>query len=287
MDGTTYFPSNPLENIPPIANAKIYPSFSRHFTAAHHTSGKPIWHVGEDTTLTYCASGLSVMNVNGQFYLFRPGQMMLAPKGMIRGRTPISNDLVLYELVLVGEFNGEELVSFLQIGEGNYVVDIPQDRLEKTRLCFEQSLNRSPEAEADISRAAATLDLIGIYFNARVQMEKSENMFSPVLSYMHAHLSDGVTLSELAALLHMQPTYFIRLFKKMFMQSPIAYFNTLRITAAIEILSTTTLTLSQVAAKIGMSDPYHFSNFFKNHCGISPSQYRESIKEVKKQMERL
>ncbi len=254
-------------------------------TSSHHARGKPLWHVGQANTLTYCVSGLSVVYVNGQYHLFRPGQMMFSAKGTQRGRTPLSEELTLYEIILTGEINGDDIIDFFNLTEGNCVVDVPQANRHLTQLCYEKILARDVSPEAYLFRAASAIELFGIYCDARTQMEKSENMFSPVLTYMHENLDTGVTLPDLADLVHMQPTYFIRMFKKLFGQAPVAYYNTLRITSAIEFLSATSLPLSAVAKKIGMSDPYHFSTFFKNHCGISPNQYREAIRGVKSQME--
>ncbi len=247
---------------------------------AHHVRGTPLRHMGKGDTLTYCVSGLSLLHINGQNILFRPGQMVFSPIDTWRGRTPISEDLELHEVTISGDIEGESIARHLKLTEGNYVVDVPQAHIPLVKQCFDQLLCFNPFTEGYLFRAAATANLLGIYFSARMQREKNETVFSSVLTYMREHLKTGVTLSELAALVHMQPTYFIRTFKKTFSQSPIAYYNTLRVTAAIDLLASTELPLLKIAEHIGISDRYYFSNFFKTQCGISPDQYRKAAKSI-------
>lgn len=271
-------------NIPPLKNVNILPSQSRLITASHHVRGKPTGHMGQADTLTYCVSGLCILHINGQNLLLRPGQMALSPRKSWRGRTAISEDLVLHEASIAGDIEGENILSHLHLTKDNYVVDILEEHLPLVTQSFDRLLGFDGAlTEGYLFRAAATANLLGVYFAARVQREKNEHGFGPVLSYMHEHLDTGVTLSELAALVHMQPTYFIRIFKKTFRQSPIAYYNTLRVSTAIDLLSTTDLPLSELASRIGIADRYYFSNFFKTQCGISPDQYRKAAKSITQQ----
>lgn len=273
------------EMIPPLKSVYVKPTVARLITSAQNAKGKPMWLVGGDHTLSYCVSGTGVMHINGQYYLVRPGQLAFNPKDTQRGRIPLSDDWVLHEVFVTGAIEEMDIAEYLHLTEGNYIVNLPENYKNLASICFDQALavNRSPEGY--LFRAAAIINLLGIFFDARMQMENTENMFSSVLAYMHEHLDSSVSLPELASLMHMQPAYFIRIFKKMFLQTPISYFNTLRVIAAIELLSATALPLSEIAAKIGISDPYHFSNFFKTRCGISPNYYREYIKGIKKQIE--
>ena len=78
---------------------------------------------------------------------------------------------------------------------------------------------------------------------------------------------------------------------------PIEYFLRLKIQKATQLLSLTGLSIKEVAASIGISDPYYFSRLFKKMTGSSPSAYRSipkgwtikpkhlSILYVKKELE--
>jgi AraC family transcriptional regulator, transcriptional activator of pobA len=41
-------------------------------------------------------------------------------------------------------------------------------------------------------------------------------------------------------------------------------------------LSTTSLSIKEIAYEIGYIDPFYFSNQFKKYFGTSPKQYRET-----------
>ncbi len=50
------------------------------------------------------------------------------------------------------------------------------------------------------------------------------------------------------------------------------------ISEAKRIIQYEDLLMKEVAFKLGFDDPFYFSKFFKNHMGISPSDYRDSLK---------
>lgn len=270
--------------IPPIKNLNILPSMSRMITA-RHVRGTPTGHSGRGDTLAYCVSGFSILHINGQNLLLRPNQMVFSPHGTWRGRTALSENLVIHEVGVAGDIEGQNIFEYLHLREDNYIVDVPEAYHSLVTHSFDVLLGFSSYIEDYLFRSAATANLIGIFFAARTQRQKNEKTFESVLSHMQAHIADNVKLSELAALMHMQPTYFIRSFKKTFQQSPIAYYNVLRVATAIDLLATTDLPLYKIAERIGISDQYYFSNFFKTQCSISPNQYREAAKSIMEQID--
>ena len=44
---------------------------------------------------------------------------------------------------------------------------------------------------------------------------------------------------------------------------------------AKELLATTQLSMKEICAKVGYSDPNYFSKTFKKNVGVTPTEYRE------------
>ena len=99
--------------------------------------------------------------------------------------------------------------------------------------------------------------------------------FEKVLEYIHDHLDSPVTISQLAKIANLNPTYFSNLFSKLIGTSPLQYVNKRRIEKVQELLLGTDETLYQIALQVGFSDEYYFSRLFKKTVGISPDHYRK------------
>jgi len=49
---------------------------------------------------------------------------------------------------------------------------------------------------------------------------------------------------------------------------------------AREVLATSDMTVQEVAAQLGYSDPFHFQRIFKQCSGMTPSAFRRSLATV-------
>jgi AraC family L-rhamnose operon transcriptional activator RhaR len=82
------------------------------------------------------------------------------------------------------------------------------------------------------------------------------------------------TLPELAGLLHLNPAYFVRLFKKHTGLSPMAYLNRQRAERAANLLVETQKPIAEIAQEVGWADQNYFARCFKSHFGMSGKVYR-------------
>lgn len=100
--------------------------------------------------------------------------------------------------------------------------------------------------------------------------------------YISEHLTEELTVSNIAASLYITPNYFSRLFKRVTHEGCNEYIVRKRIEKAKSLLETTSLKTGKIAMMVGYRDTNYFSLAFKKHTGKSPTKYREETqKEVK------
>ena len=97
---------------------------------------------------------------------------------------------------------------------------------------------------------------------------------SKIVTYLNTHYTETLEIGEIAEQLHLSHSRLIALFKKFECVTPKQYIINLRIRKARELLENSSLSISEIAAKVGYPNALYFSRIFKKNTGISPTQYR-------------
>jgi AraC-like DNA-binding protein len=71
--------------------------------------------------------------------------------------------------------------------------------------------------------------------------------------FMHSHLASDITLEDIAAAARLSRFHFLRLFASAHGRTPAAFLRELRMRRALALLGSTTLGISEIAARVGMS----------------------------------
>jgi AraC family transcriptional regulator len=99
--------------------------------------------------------------------------------------------------------------------------------------------------------------------------------FTRVRAYMHANLSERVTLSDLARIAEVSRFHFARQFRIRTGESPMGYLLRARIERAKDVLrNDNSATVADIAATLGFADQSHFTRTFRRLVGTSPTDYR-------------
>ena len=91
-------------------------------------------------------------------------------------------------------------------------------------------------------------------------------------------LSSNLTVKKVANEVGLSPDYLTRLFKKELGVNIITYINRKRIYNSLELLKNTNLSIEEIGDLIGLSNTSYFYTIFKREIGVSPKQYRNSLK---------
>lgn len=95
------------------------------------------------------------------------------------------------------------------------------------------------------------------------------------IEYVDSHFIDEITSEKLAELAGVSVPHFNRLFRNILRLSPMEYVLSLRLQEAQRLLSSTRMSMSEVAASVGFYDQSHFTKRFRKVTGITPLQYRK------------
>ncbi|KRE59811.1 helix-turn-helix domain-containing protein [Paenibacillus sp. Soil750] len=95
-----------------------------------------------------------------------------------------------------------------------------------------------------------------------------------IISYLHEHYVEEITLDTLAKLVCMDDKYVSGLFKKKLGVSIIQYLHQIRIEHAQRLLRETDRTISEIGERVGFANDNYFIKIFKRSTGATPASYR-------------
>jgi len=98
-----------------------------------------------------------------------------------------------------------------------------------------------------------------------------------VQEYIQNHLSEKLTLADVAAVFNFSPNYLSQLFGKYGDSGFVEYITETRIAAAKEMLEQGDLKVYEIAEKLGYESSFYFSKVFKKVTGLSPREYQQSL----------
>lgn len=112
-------------------------------------------------------------------------------------------------------------------------------------------------------------------FGASNPINDSDRM-NQVLSYIHMHLQENITLETIANLANMNATAFCRYIKAKTNKTFIGLLNDIRITYACRLLLDSPHNISEICYNCGFNNLTHFNYIFKKITGENPTNYRKS-----------
>ncbi len=97
------------------------------------------------------------------------------------------------------------------------------------------------------------------------------------LLFIEYNYNRGISVKEVAEYVNLDRSYFSKIFKRQTGISPQEYILNHRVTQAIQLLKTTSLSLEEISKCVGIDEEYYFWRVFKKSTGYSPSEYRKTI----------
>jgi len=107
------------------------------------------------------------------------------------------------------------------------------------------------------------------------RQEHGHSIVSRALRYVHNNLDENFSVTKLAELCNVSPTYLRQLFHKHTNKSPSQYILDVKLQKAKNYLSYGDLPIKEISEELGFSSTSYFIETFKRKYGISPLVYRK------------
>lgn len=163
---------------------------------------------------------------------------------------------------------------------------VPPDQVARVALAAKGLAMTAAPHPVVVDTISAALAAAVIYHcmpaAGRIQMERIRRFPAArkkkVLEFIHANLFQQISLGEIADVAALSRFHFSRSFKAEMGMSIMRYITLCRINEAKRMLAQGDLSVVCVAMTCGFSSQSHFASTFKQVTGMSPSQFRRSIK---------
>ncbi|MGL5328674.1 MAG: AraC family transcriptional regulator [Peptostreptococcaceae bacterium] len=110
-----------------------------------------------------------------------------------------------------------------------------------------------------------------------MQQTYENNLLNDILKFIDDSLYEKICVDTLCTQFCISQSMLHSLFKKNMNNTVKNYINELKLDKSKELIKNSTYTLSEISEMLGFSSIHYFSKKFKNHFGISPTEYSKSL----------
>ena len=164
--------------------------------------------------------------------------------------------------------------SFEIFGEGGRAV------IDRLKRAHDVSAERSFGYEIEVASLLSMCwkDMLQNRTPAEVCENETYERLKSILTYIHDHYSEKISLSGLAEEIHLCPSECCRYFKKRMNRTIFEYITDYRITQSTNaLINEPEMSISRIAYEYGFGSTSYYIEKFKSKTGTTPLAYRKSF----------
>lgn len=170
---------------------------------------------------------------------------------------------------------------FSEVGITDESPFLPRDASEEITSIVRKMIDMRADTDrgAELRRTACIYEILGAV-TRHMQRSDSELWVHRATGIFESEYHNGITVTQVAAEMGFDRSYFSTAFKERVGITPHAYLTSLRIAKACEFLRDPSYSVSGIAESVGL-DPTNFARLFKRETGKSPLEYRNGALKKK------
>lgn len=258
------------------------------------------WHWHEELQFTIVLDGEMVMTLQGCNYTLRPGDGIFINSNIEHMSRPTTPDSARYlslnvQPSLLTLFHGSvveqkyylpyikepqmQVVTFSRDGAGsilfsevNELFHVLQDGSFGYELTAYGKLLHAWDL---LLRHSGTTPALQTHLHERYEAKT-------ILSFLHDHYGERLSLDDIAAEVHISKSECCRLFHASYGCSIFTYLTDYRLQKSVLLLSDSHLSVLEISDQCGFNSTSYFIKLFREKVGMTPLQYRRKIAQDKK-----
>ncbi len=218
--------------------------------------------------LIFVEEGFQYLHLEDQVYLLPQNHAAWIPSNLPHKSSSTATNVYLRTLFYDCELT-DDFYAHIQI------FSIPQVLREMILYTEKWSLNTTPNSAEESFLSAILTELPAFAKNAltlSIPLTSNEKILD-VVRYLYQNYMHGVSIDDLAEQVHFSTRTLERLFKKETGITMAKYLQLIRCIKAVELLSNSSLLVSEIGYQVGYKSVQSFSNSFYNLLGKRPQEF--------------
>ncbi|OPA76982.1 DNA-binding response regulator [Paenibacillus selenitireducens] len=164
-----------------------------------------------------------------------------------------------------------------------WVLQLLMDLQMKTKVTLQYQQEISEEKLYDVVNGIHTMEHLECWITQYLQELSRKLSVLAIRSkrteviraqqYVIQHVTEKMTLEDMASYLNLNSSYFSRLFKRETNQNFIEYVNMVKLQKAKQLLQQSNKTVEDISDYLGYANKSYFIKLFKREIGMTPSEY--------------
>ena len=252
------------------------------------------WHWHEELEVLLVEVGTARVRVSGGEYIVRQGEGVFINTGVLHGVWALEpgkcrlHSIVFHHRLVGGSVDsilwqkylepllGDPCRPCIAFGEAPWEQEAILAIENAWQACVQESEGCEFEARNQLSQL---IYLLYCHTPAAqkcptAKRQRDGERMKTMLQYIQAHLSEEMTLPQIAQSTNISPNEALRCFRSVVGSSPIQYVRLLRLQKAAGLLSSTDQPISDIAFQCGFQEMSYFAKVFRQWQGCTPSAYR-------------
>ena len=251
----------------------------------HWNEGLRSMHLHEDRLeLNFILSGNGTQVVDGELFNTQAGDVLICNSGVLHDDSLMINSQINAWCLAVTNLKLPDLPTNHLVAK-NFSPRIPcqsvaEHLAQLYPLIHHYAQQKNGYSIANTLARAVVLIVYKNFQSSSVAVSKENNFIvEKTRRYIQDHYAEDLNIKSLAEMVNANEFYLSHAFKKITHYSPQQYILRRRIGKAQCLLIYTSLSLTEISARVGYDDSNYFSRVFKKIVGMSPRLYRQKWRE--------